>query len=85
VANLIASHHLAAGVTRQSWALLGGAVFYTAAMLVRHDSIYELVTTQIFAMALLLAATLSIGHLRLPTWNRRVPAVPLQRKNPGEG
>lgn len=82
VANLIASHHLAAGVTRQSWALLGGAVLYTAAMLVWHGSIAQLVTTQIFSMALLLAATLSIGHLRLPTWNRRVQTVPLQRKSP---
>jgi O-antigen/teichoic acid export membrane protein len=75
VANLIASHHQAAGVTRQSWALLGGAVLQTVMLLFLHNSITQLVTAQIIAMALLLAATVSIGHLRMPTWFGRVPTA----------
>lgn len=67
VANLIASHHLAAGVTRQSWALLAGAVVQSVVLLFRHDSISQLVNAQIFSMFVLLVATLSIGHLRMPT------------------
>jgi O-antigen/teichoic acid export membrane protein len=76
VANLVASHYQALGVTLQSWALLGGAVLQTVMLLFLHHSIAQLVIAQIIAMALLLAATLSIGYVRMPTWMRRVQTVP---------
>ncbi|GLX99841.1 MULTISPECIES: oligosaccharide flippase family protein [Actinoplanes] len=54
VANLIASHHLAAGRSVESWALLAGALIQTVLMLMWHHGPAELVNAQTAAKAGLL-------------------------------
>ncbi len=62
VANLIASHHLAAHRLRQSWVILAGAVLQTCLLLMMHGSMAQLIAAQLLAMSLLLIAVVA-GHL----------------------
>ncbi|MGS0684735.1 hypothetical protein ACVBEQ_06245 [Nakamurella sp. GG22] len=62
VANLIASHHLAAHRLRECWVILAGAVLQTSLLLMMHGSIAQLIAAQLLAMSLLLIAVVA-SHL----------------------
>jgi len=56
VANVMVSHHLSSGRSREAWILLAGGVFQTALLLTRNGSMEAVVGDQIVAMGVLLAA-----------------------------
>lgn len=56
VANVMVSHHLSSGRSREAWILLAGGVFQTILLLTRNESMDEVVGDQIAAMGVLLAA-----------------------------
>lgn len=56
MANLVVSHHLSIGRVRPALVLLGGGVAQTVLLLIGRSSIDSLITAQLVAMALLLAA-----------------------------
>lgn len=69
MANLVVSHHLSMGRQRESWVLVAGAAIQTVLLFFGRSSIDSLITAQVIAMAVLLAAVV-LSHvigLRLPS------------------
>jgi O-antigen/teichoic acid export membrane protein len=64
VSNLVASHHMAAGRTTESWALLCGGVLQVALMLLWNDTMQELVRGQLVAMTVLVVLVAVCGTAR---------------------
>jgi O-antigen/teichoic acid export membrane protein len=71
VANLVASHHLAAGRSRESWLLLAGAAGQTGALLIWHSTISAMVLVQIVCMSALCLATFVAGQSTFPVVRSR--------------
>ncbi len=63
IANLIASHNLAANRLRESYVLVAGGVFQTVLLISQRGSIDSLVNAQVVAMAVLLAGV-AISYFR---------------------
>jgi len=61
MANLIVSHHLSMGRQRESWVLVAGAGFQTVLLFIGRSSIDSLITAQVIAMTVLLAAV-ALSH-----------------------
>ncbi len=61
MANLIVSHHLSMGRQQPAWVLVGGALLQTVLLLFGRSSIDSLVSAQVVAMTILLAAV-TVSH-----------------------
>lgn len=56
VGNLIVTHQLSLGRSREAWVMLGGAALQTVLLLTNHASMNEVVWVQVIAMSILLAS-----------------------------